>query len=380
MISAHGELSKFPDFRTYEIWLKLPVVNQRFYSEFPATLKSELSDFYKQKPHLLKVHEKRFKEKYYDEYIIKANEFAIRYAMFEHQEWLNANYKYQYDSKYMHVVREENLVFVPVYWGTIWRLMIYELNTGKFFQYAVGKFTEDIYLMLPADMVKFDAYTTGADAFYNINQRLQHPSTIEAIKSIPKFKYLPVDKFEKVNYFRLFQASDEMIYNYELLLKFGAFKAASELLYDGRILERSVFLEIKDTLQKNHSVYYGQRKKEKEIEKMKINQLDVALQKMKRFFYEYAGYIFRTPVAWGEFVNETKKLNHCVGQNDKYIKKMVSGTSTIFFMRKKDMPDEPYYTVEIDGANVLQCQTTSHATDPKILQIVKEWNRERLTK
>lgn len=65
-----------------------------------------------------------------------------------------------------------------------------------------------------------------------------------------------------------------------------------------------------------------------------------------------------------QLVIEGMTLHHCVGANDRYMKKMADGESWILFLRKKEEPEKPYYTVEID------------MKDDKILQWYSEFNRQ----
>ena len=47
-------------------------------------------------------------------------------------------------------------------------------------------------------------------------------------------------------------------------------------------------------------------------------------------------------------MKEGRALHHCVGRNDYYMKRMAAGRTWILFLREKERPEEPYYTIEID--------------------------------
>ena len=49
-----------------------------------------------------------------------------------------------------------------------------------------------------------------------------------------------------------------------------------------------------------------------------------------------------------ERVREGHTLHHCVGN---YIQNVVKGRTLILFIRKKDDPHNPYYTLELDPMN-----------------------------
>ena len=48
---------------------------------------------------------------------------------------------------------------------------------------------------------------------------------------------------------------------------------------------------------------------------------------------------------------ESEKLHHCVRT---YNGRVVMGRSKIFFLRKKEEPEEPYGTIEVQGQRVFQ--------------------------
>lgn len=62
-------------------------------------------------------------------------------------------------------------------------------------------------------------------------------------------------------------------------------------------------------------------------------------------------------------IREGRELHHCVGASDTYMDKMAKGESYICFLRKKDQPDIPYYTLEVDK-------------DLKLLQAYSAYDRQ----
>ena len=64
-----------------------------------------------------------------------------------------------------------------------------------------------------------------------------------------------------------------------------------------------------------------------------------------------------------EIIKEGRELHHCVGASDTYMDKMAKGESYICFLRKKDQPDIPYYTLEVDK-------------DLKLLQAYSAYDRQ----
>lgn len=72
-----------------------------------------------------------------------------------------------------------------------------------------------------------------------------------------------------------------------------------------------------------------------------------------------------------ELINEGKTLKHCVAS---YAKRHASGTTSIFFIRHVDRPDEPYYTLEWTGCGINQDHGYKNRlqTD-EIKEFEKEW-------
>lgn len=69
------------------------------------------------------------------------------------------------------------------------------------------------------------------------------------------------------------------------------------------------------------------------------------LVKFRKSFAYTSGDLFcRAAASAEELVNEGMALSHCVGQ---YAKRYYKGETNIVFIRKKEEPDKPYYTVEV---------------------------------
>jgi hypothetical protein len=109
--------------------------------------------------------------------------------------------------------------------------------------------------------------------------------------------------------------------------------------------------------------------KEEDSERLKkYADLDQQIQKrlpdVKKYFWEDKKYMIIPAGACKELMTEGRKLHHCVGRDDHYMKKMAEGKSWILFLRKKEDLKQPYYTIEIDMA------------DNEILQYYSEFDRK----
>lgn len=74
-----------------------------------------------------------------------------------------------------------------------------------------------------------------------------------------------------------------------------------------------------------------------------------AMDKISSGMEEYADkdYCIVLPTTRGDFIREGQSLNHCVG-SEGYFNNHIKGTKMIFFIRKLDEPEKPYYTMEVD--------------------------------
>ncbi|MEY8279248.1 PcfJ domain-containing protein [Blautia marasmi] len=108
-----------------------------------------------------------------------------------------------------------------------------------------------------------------------------------------------------------------------------------------------------ERLKKEKKKYAGLNKK---IEK----QLPVA----KRYYWEDDNYMIIPAGNCEDLVAEGRTLHHCVGSSNHYMENMAEGKTWILFLRKKENPKKPYYTIEID------------MKDDTILQYYAEYDRK----
>ena len=85
--------------------------------------------------------------------------------------------------------------------------------------------------------------------------------------------------------------------------------------------------------------------------------------------------IIRPAESHGEMIDEGNKLRHCVGRAW-YAEKMAEGKSAIFFIRKKEEPDRPMVTLELDLATgkKIQCYAVNDTfPGEKVDKFCKRW-------
>lgn len=69
--------------------------------------------------------------------------------------------------------------------------------------------------------------------------------------------------------------------------------------------------------------------------------------------WELGDLLIRWPVNGAEIITEGQELHHCVGG---YVQRAAKGTTTILFIRKKALPQLPYFTLEWNDGRVVQCK------------------------
>ena len=71
------------------------------------------------------------------------------------------------------------------------------------------------------------------------------------------------------------------------------------------------------------------------------------------FLIKGKGLILRVPRDTQEIKNEGAALHHCVGT---YVDRVAKGQTHIFFVRRVEEPDTPYFTMEYNNGRVIQCR------------------------
>lgn len=109
----------------------------------------------------------------------------------------------------------------------------------------------------------------------------------------------------------------------------------------------------------------------------KVKELHKAYSRIYEF--ETEDYIICAPKDASDIVREGQVLHHCVGGNN-YLSKHSRGESVILFLRKKDHPRKRYYTLEVQGQEVIQAYG-AHDKKPnweEIREVIEEFKRNVL--
>ena len=79
------------------------------------------------------------------------------------------------------------------------------------------------------------------------------------------------------------------------------------------------------------------------------------------FLIKGKGLILRVPRDAQEIKNEGAAIHHCVGT---YVDRVAKGQTHIFFVRRVEEPDTPYFTMEYNNGRVIQCRGSHNCGMP----------------
>ena len=82
------------------------------------------------------------------------------------------------------------------------------------------------------------------------------------------------------------------------------------------------------------------------------------------------------PKTAAEIVEEGHALHHCVGG---YVSRVANKECVILFLRKKEEPDKPFYTIEVRDGEVQQIRGYDNCDPPpKVEAYMKMWEQKKL--
>lgn len=104
--------------------------------------------------------------------------------------------------------------------------------------------------------------------------------------------------------------------------------------------------------------------------------------------YEWADneYIITVPRRLVDIIAEGQALHHCAGATDRYFDRIMQRETYICFLRKKEDPETPYYTIEVEPGGTIRQHRGYMDEEPNIEQIrpfLRKWQgvlRKRMTR
>ena len=161
---------------------------------------------------------------------------------------------------------------------------------------------------------------------------MQHTTLYKLLKYISKQKISHTQ-----DYFDYTGWLEEM--DYDMKNEFNLFPKNFEKAHDEMSKQ---YMKFKDKQAREETKRFNRM-----LKKMKNKTVEVEAMKL-----DIQGLFIRMPNRLEELKAEGEALHHCVGT---YMEKVRKGETMIFFIRQKEAPEKPYYTLEWHG-RVIQCR------------------------
>ncbi len=107
-------------------------------------------------------------------------------------------------------------------------------------------------------------------------------------------------------------------------------------------------------MRKYHDKYLEEKNREESMKRDKeVNEKFPNIRKdyeknREHFGYSTKEFIIMVPRRASDITKEGRRQHHCVGASNTYLNRMDTGTSFILFLRKREDPEMPYYTLEVE--------------------------------
>ena len=95
--------------------------------------------------------------------------------------------------------------------------------------------------------------------------------------------------------------------------------------------------------------------------------------------WENDRYRIIVPKSLVDIIFEGNALHHCAGSTDRYFDRICQHETYICFLRKKNKPKEPYYTIEVEPGGVIRQHRGACDEEPEINEVkpaLREWQKE----
>lgn len=143
-------------------------------------------------------------------------------------------------------------------------------------------------------------------------------------------------------------------------------------------LFHNAIVELYNQQQAERQAMYNMR----EAERIKLEQKKFEkLQEDRREKFNYSNdedpFFIKVPEVLSEITTEGQSLHHCVGG---YLSRHATGGTNIIFLRKKELPTVPFYTIEVRDGNVVQIHGNCNCwlgKCPDAVRFVIKWLKEK---
>lgn len=114
------------------------------------------------------------------------------------------------------------------------------------------------------------------------------------------------------------------------------------------------------------------------IEIARINKYDEKIKKryieLKKYIYSNGRFSIIPAESVESLIKESNELHHCVRNYAEFI---AEGTSQIYYIRRNNEMDKPFYTLEVQNKVVSQVHGSRNSLPvPEIIEFISEWTRK----
>ena len=117
-------------------------------------------------------------------------------------------------------------------------------------------------------------------------------------------------------------------------------------------------------------------KQAEELEE-KYPLLSQICEELKKYEYSNKDYQIIAPERAEDILIEGNELRHCINQVEKYFERMHKRESYILFLRRKEQPKKPYYTLEIEPDGTVRQKRTRYNRQEEDIELaikfLKKW-------
>ena len=145
--------------------------------------------------------------------------------------------------------------------------------------------------------------------------------------------------------------------------------------HDGLVEEHRKYLEA-------HNLEADQEKAREEAERMRKKypgSEEILAQIRPKYEYQGEKYLVTVPENFLEITLEGMALHHCVGNSERYFDRILQHETYVFFLRKKEEPEKPFYTLEVEPGGTIRQHRGMCDLEPGIEEIkpfLREWQKK----
>ena len=157
-----------------------------------------------------------------------------------------------------------------------------------------------------------------------------------------------------------------------------------EMVYRPRELKRR-HDELAEEIRRQQQIETMKRNREaaEEREKQLREQFPGAEENLAevREIYSYEGkdFVVIVPKQLSEIILEGQALHHCAGATDRYFERIAQRETYIFFLRRAQDPETPYYTLEVEPGGTIRQSRTMYDEETGIEEVrgfLRGWQKE----